>query len=244
MSKLNRELLDADIPKDVISQREGGGGKRLDYLQGWYVIDRLNQVIGHGNWSSQVVELTHLGDDKTTNSYGKESFKSYYRAKVSISVRGDGQFLTSHEDVGFGDGSDPKEKFKAHELAMKEAVTDALKRAAKNLGRSMGLALYDKERQYVEDDVKVTVNHVYNPVAADKKRVIEEIKEATKPVLSRDKVNALITGTAKALDKRGIQMLEVTKELIRSKYGVARKEDLEDDKALELAQELQNLLNQ
>ena len=49
-------------------------------------------------------------------------------------------------DVGYGDGFDYSgSELTIHELAMKEAVSDGVKRALKNFGDQFGLSLYDKE---------------------------------------------------------------------------------------------------
>jgi recombination DNA repair RAD52 pathway protein len=61
-----------------------------------------------------------------------------------------GQYLGSTEfsDVGFGDAVDYSgSTISVQELAMKEAVSDAVKRALKNLGDQFGLGLYDAERR-------------------------------------------------------------------------------------------------
>jgi recombination DNA repair RAD52 pathway protein len=51
-------------------------------------------------------------------------------------------------DVGFGDAVDYSgSEISTHELAMKEAVSDGVKRALKNLGDQFGLGLYDAERR-------------------------------------------------------------------------------------------------
>ena len=56
-----------------------------------------------------------------------------YLAKVRISLTTG----TSHEDFGSGEGIN-ENKIKCHEKALKSAVTDALKRAARHLGDRLG----------------------------------------------------------------------------------------------------------
>ena len=51
-----RHRLDEPIPSDVVAKRKGGAGFSLSYLEGWYVIDRLNQVFGQGNWQYEIDE--------------------------------------------------------------------------------------------------------------------------------------------------------------------------------------------
>ena len=56
-----------------------------------------------------------------------------------------------HDGTGYGDGSHAL-RGKAHEAALKEAETDATKRALVPFGDPFGLALYDKEQRHVEGD--------------------------------------------------------------------------------------------
>lgn len=140
MSKTHEQIvaeLDAKIPRDSVSERDGGGGRRLSYLEGHYVIDRLNKVLGHLAWSKEIVDVRLL-----------ETPKPSYLVKVRLSVHTASGLVVKE---GYGYGSD-KSSNNPHELAIKEAVTDALKVAAKDLGMSMGLALYDKSQENVSDE--------------------------------------------------------------------------------------------
>src|SRR3546814_9671296 len=66
-----------------------------------------------------------------------------YMAKVRITVGG-----VLREGCGFGQGID-KDVGQAHESAIKESETDAMKRALMTFGNQFGLALYDKTRANV-----------------------------------------------------------------------------------------------
>lgn len=159
IEQIEKEL-DQKIPRDVVSLRDGGGGRKLSYLEGHYVIDRLNKVFGHLNWTKEITDVRQV-----VNTTPKGEFPAYL-VKVTLVVK----VITNHEHdlyttvikEGYGYGSD-KSGLNAHELAIKEAVTDALKVAAKDLGMSMGLALYDKTQENVEDAEQET--KVVAPVA-------------------------------------------------------------------------------
>lgn len=131
------------LDKKVIRQREESG-IRLDYLEGWYVIDKMNEIFGFGNWSYDVTELCEIS--KSVNERGNITIG--YRARVRVVVLG--RAVIQREDVGFGNGIS-KQEHKAHENAGKEAVTDALKRACRTFGDVFGNTLYDKERKGVCD---------------------------------------------------------------------------------------------
>jgi DNA recombination protein Rad52 len=131
------EQLESNIPREVIKQRDGGGNKKLDYLEGWYVINKMNEIFGNMNWCSETIKLDLLPAELPT-----------YVAKVRIIVKcPDGSMV--YKD-GTGWGAD-KGSRNPHEMAVKEAETDALKRAAMKFGKSLGLALYDKTQEYVEE---------------------------------------------------------------------------------------------
>lgn len=140
ITKEQQALLNADIPHDCVSKRDGGGGKKLSYVEGWWVIDELNRIFGNGGWSYRAtVERVHDG----VNDKGQ--FICTYLGRCALTV--DDCVI---EDVGAGQGND-KNPGAAIEKAAKEAATDAIKRCAKSLGRRLGLALYDKEQTHVAD---------------------------------------------------------------------------------------------
>jgi DNA recombination protein Rad52 len=147
--------LDENIPKDVIATRDGGGTRKLSYLEAWYVIDRMNQVFGQGNWGYHIVSL-HKVFEGELEQYSGKAFSTSYIATVQTWAKVDG-VMTQFTDVGYGDGTDKKSPGKAHELATKEAVSDAIKRSCKNFGRSMGLALYDKTQEFVGQSISQPV---------------------------------------------------------------------------------------
>lgn len=131
------------LESNVIRQREEAGFK-LDYLEGWYVIDKLNEIFGFGNWNYEIKELMEVS--KCVNQRG--NIEIGYRARVRVEVLG--RVVVVREDVGFGNGIS-KQEFKAHENAGKEAVTDALKRACRTFGNVFGNTLYDKEKKGVRN---------------------------------------------------------------------------------------------
>lgn len=126
-----RKYLDDKIPKNAVTQRKGPGGKMLDYLEGHYVIRRLNEIFGT-RWSYTTMILGCEGEGRNVQ----------VMAMVKLTVVDDEGNETTRQDVGFGNGDT--------ELAHKESVTDGLKRAARTLGESLGNALYDKSKEGIE----------------------------------------------------------------------------------------------
>lgn len=135
------EKLAAPLDPNRVKHREGSGGRSLSYLEGHDVIRTANEVFGPGEWGYHVDDLTCLGEEPVSKN-AREGFRVAYRATVAVHATG----LTGFSDVGYGDAMEyTGSKLTPHELASKEAVTDALKRALKNFGDQFGLCLYDKD---------------------------------------------------------------------------------------------------
>lgn len=240
--------LNSKIPASAVSSREGGGGKQLSYLAGHYVIDRLNKVFGPFGWASQTTSIDKLFEGEVTNRYGKKTNYVSYRATVRLVVTGPDNKATEHTLNGFGDGQDQDNAGKAHELAIKEAETDALKRCAKNLGMSMGLALYDKTQENVEQDEtvepKVEEKSAPKSAATNNNSASKQTRDAPKPAQAEEndhvKVLNLIKEVSGALISTGKTSVTELKEELKSKYGVDRKEGLTSKQAKEFLANLES----
>lgn len=150
MSEIIKKL-NENIPREDVSTRSAGGNRTLSYLEGWYVINRLNEVLGQGNWQYETVKLEKVFEGSATNSMGKTGRAVSYLATIQLTADVDGKVI-QFSDVGAGKGIDYGNGLEADESAAKEAVTDGLKRCAKNLGMSMGLALYDRSQEFVSEE--------------------------------------------------------------------------------------------
>lgn len=219
-----QEMLEENIPASVVSKREAfRGGPKLSYLESWYVIDRLNQVFGNGNWNYGITELTQVSEDEHNGKY-----RVFYRSRVQLQVPALGTLI---EDVGFGNGADKTGFGPAHELACKEAVSDALKRCAKSLGKSMGLALYDKSQTHVEGEAEA---------APRSKRAAP----ARKTNSTGRSVYDNIATAATLLIKKRTKTAEELQQMVREKYGVDRAKNLNETQAKEFYGELRSLMDQ
>lgn len=227
--------LDSPIPRDVVSLRDAGRGMKLSYLEGWYVIDRLNKVLGIGNWAYHS-EVNKVYEGTTENKSGT-SFAASYIARVRLVVK-IGDTTTEFSDYGYGDGSDRGHPGKAHELAVKEAVTDAIKRCAKNLGMSMGLALYDKTQENVkeaEEETRFSRDEVASSKIATKPRP-NSSGGNLESVLKR------ISLTSRALIEKGKASQGELQALLND-YGAKTKEELNSEQANKLLTKLKEKLD-
>lgn len=268
MSKTYEQIvaeLDSKIPRDVISQRDGGNGRSLSYLEGHYVIDRLNKILGVGKWAYGA-ELTKVFEGTVKDRYDNDVFNTSYIAKVRMVVTIGSEtkeVTTEFIDVGYGDGSDKKNPGKAHELAVKEAVTDGIKRCAKNLGMSMGLALYDKTQENVEDVQETKANTTTEPKASAEtsrpsrpatfRQVASKSAQKTEatPTNSTDATstnkaaNSRVYGDIATASRVAIAKKKATQETLTglvAKYGVKSKEELTETQATELLTTIRSML--
>ena len=132
-------------PRHVASRSQGGG--QVSYIEGWHAIAEANRIFGFDGWTRETLDIVQLGEPYQ-NAKGNNVVS--YRAKVRIVVFGDSdQFTVTREGCGFGQGID-RDLGQAHESALKEAETDAMKRALMTFGNPFGLALYDKSRANVQ----------------------------------------------------------------------------------------------
>lgn len=144
-------LLAAKLDGGVVRQREQGG-RKFSYIEGWHAIAEANRIFGFDGWSRETVETTCVwsGERKTRNG---DKPAASYTARVRITVAG---IVREGTGAGSGFGNDHGE---AHESAVKEAETDAMKRALMTFGNPFGLALYDKDQENVEHAKPATNGH-------------------------------------------------------------------------------------
>lgn len=132
--------LEEPLDKSKVKTREGSGNMKLSYVDGFHVIDEANRIFGFDGWqrATQTPLMVQCEQD------AKQKWRVSYTCQVCVTVDG-----ISRDGVGFGQGIDV-DLGKAHESAIKEAETDAMKRAFMTFGYTFGLALYDKSQEHVE----------------------------------------------------------------------------------------------
>ena len=141
------ELLKQPIDKKNVETRDGNraGTFQLSYVEGWHVIDEANRIFGFDGWSCETLETTMVNAEPDNVTF---------TAKVRITV-GD----VVREGTGAGHGNTRQGIGLNIEAAIKEAETDAKKRALMNFGNQFGLSLYDgKQRWKTHKPAKTTTN--------------------------------------------------------------------------------------
>ena len=140
-----QQLSEPILAKNV-EERDAGWGKdnKLAYVEGWHVIDEANRIFGFGGWNSQTIETTCVNNEPRAVTY---------IAKVRITV-GD----VVREGTGAGHGNQTNHG-NNHEAAIKEAETDARKRAFMQFGNQFGLSLYNgKDKSWKTNKPKPQAN--------------------------------------------------------------------------------------
>jgi len=135
-----RIALSQPIDKSKVSERWADKRKtlKLAYIESWHVIREANRIFNY-DWSSETLKMDLVHAD---------NFCVTYIAKVRVIVNG-----IIKEGIGAGHGRG--ERVPAgdkHESAVKEAESDARKRALMQFGDQFGLSLYDKDKNWQKQE--------------------------------------------------------------------------------------------
>ncbi|ELP87545.1 DNA repair and recombination protein rad52, putative [Entamoeba invadens IP1] len=116
-------ILMEKTPQQLVCARQGAGGNSMKYLEGFRAIEIANAVFGYDGWSDEVKQFIPQNTGCVLSI-------------VRITLK-NGCY---HEDIGFGSSA---LKNNPLEIAAKESVTDARKRALRLFGNLLGNSLYD-----------------------------------------------------------------------------------------------------
>jgi hypothetical protein len=125
-------------------------------MEGWVAIREANRIFGFDGWQRETIDLRCVAESQ--RPIGREQKPGWgvtYIARVRIRLGSQASGATSlvREGSGAGHGIDVDLGL-AHEYALKEAETDAMKRALMTFGNPFGLALYDKQQRQVTSSVR------------------------------------------------------------------------------------------
>jgi hypothetical protein len=139
-----------EINANRIRQLDGNS-----HLEAWDVRRTLTQIFGFGGWELRVKDLrlawTHItpaGTEKRAKGGGtyltnREQYTAVYTCVASLTVHGLDGTSATFEGSAAGAGNNLPLMGDAHDMAMKTAESQALKRCAINLGDQFGLSLYN-----------------------------------------------------------------------------------------------------
>lgn len=189
-------------------------GKFGEYVEGLHVIREANRIFGEFGWSYRVTRLerTHYEIVELKGKDGPYSqLRTSYLCAVLVNVDGvEREGLA----VGVGNGK-PENAGDVIESAVKEAETDALKRALRTFGNTFGLALYEKD---------AALREVSDPEeeAARNKAIAEAIKLMDAATTGRELLDAAKkTNAVQGLPEVAAKRREVLDMLVKGAQSVA-----------------------
>lgn len=121
----------------------------MSHLEAWDVRRQLIRIFGFEGFTVETLslELAHERGEQRKKKNSSDTYMAWtivYRAQVRLTVRDvNGQPIAVFEDAAAGDAVNQPSVGDAHDLAMKTALSQALKRCAVNLGDQFGLSLYN-----------------------------------------------------------------------------------------------------
>ncbi|MBM5794560.1 MAG: hypothetical protein FJ049_00305 [Cyanobacteria bacterium M_surface_7_m2_037] len=185
-------MLSAPLDRANVRQREQGRS-RVSYLEGWQVIAEANRIFGFDGWErSTLISRCVAEHERPIGRDRKSGWGVTYIARVRITITAGNRTLI-REGSGAGHGIDADLGL-AHESALKEAETDATKRALMTFGNPFGLALYDKQQRQVSSAAAAQPA----PVATTGKAVHAEAKDAPLPPAAITRLQEQIKALAPA----------------------------------------------
>lgn len=134
------------LSSSAVKERDQAG-RKLSYIEGWHAIAEANRIFGFDGWQRETIALNMVAqaERKIGKTNPRDGWGVSYIAKARVTVAG-----VTRDGWGAGHGIDV-DLGQAHESAIKEAETDAMKRALMTFGNPFGLALYDKSQANVSD---------------------------------------------------------------------------------------------
>lgn len=160
--------LEAKLSPTAVKEREQSG-RKLSYIEGWHAIAEANRIFGFDAWNRETLDIRCVAEfprkiGRPPNQRDGHGVSYVVRVRVTIGI-------IVREGVGAGHGIDVDLGL-AHESAIKEAETDAMKRALMTFGNPFGLALYDKSQANVAATPAPANDRAS---AAEQKRALTEI---------------------------------------------------------------------
>lgn len=141
MTAAQLDLLRKPLDPAFVKTREQDG-RTYEYVEGWKAIETANAIFGFDGWTRETVEMREVRPPaEVTSARGKTTWRVGFLARVRITAGG-----VVREGTGYGSGA-MSDLGEAYESAVKEAETDAMKRALITFGAPFGLTLYSGKKR-------------------------------------------------------------------------------------------------
>jgi hypothetical protein len=126
----------------ISQNRIGKDGKGFAHVEAWDIRRHLIRVFGFGGFDTDLIDV-QLVSQIDIPAGNKTRYTVVYRVAVKLTVKVDGVELGHWHGAAIGDATNQPGLADAHDLALKTADSQALKRAAVNMGDQFGLSLYN-----------------------------------------------------------------------------------------------------
>ena len=132
----HEQLLKPIHPKRVGTDQGGHS-----HVEAYEIAAHLTRIFGFGGWWKEIrkLEVVHQSERPNPNDAKRTQYTVAYRCEMRLHV---GDWWC--DDVAIGSAINLPSAADAHDMAAKTAVSQALKRCAKDLGDQFGLSLYRK----------------------------------------------------------------------------------------------------
>ncbi len=130
-------FLTAAIQPNRVQQLRGNS-----HLEAWDVRRHLIRAFGFDGFDVETKSLELVREIETKQG-DKSRWTVVYRAEVRLTIKVAGKAIAVFEDAASGDSCNQPSLGDAHDMAMKTALSQGLKRCAVNLGDQFGLSLYN-----------------------------------------------------------------------------------------------------
>lgn len=131
------------LHRPLDSKRVGRDDKGFSHMEAWDIKRYLLRVFGFAGYDTENRELVLVREIETPNG-NRSKWTVVYRAQVRLIVKDvHGRELGHWDGEAAGAGNNLPNLADSHDMAMKTATSQALKRAATHLGDAFGLSLYN-----------------------------------------------------------------------------------------------------
>lgn len=131
------------LHRPVDPKRVGKDDKGFAHMEAWDIRRYLLRVFGFAGFDIENRELALVREIETPNG-NRSKWTVVYRAQVRLTVKDvQGRVLGHWDGEAAGAGNNLPSLADSHDMALKTATSQALKRAAVNLGDVFGLSLYN-----------------------------------------------------------------------------------------------------
>lgn len=153
LTRRQTDVLLLDLSPSRVAHTQGQSN-----MAAWDIRAHLTRVFGFARWTDEALEpTTLLYEQQTETNAGKAAYKVAYRSTRRLTIMApDGTPVAFYDGSAVGESTMPDfKRGDAHDMAMKTAESQALKRCAVNLGTQFGLSLYNQGA--TKDVIRVTL---------------------------------------------------------------------------------------